>query len=216
MKIKIRNIQTIIIIIMGLVIVFLVYHQWGERIIADIKYGLTGSEEKEKLWIGEKSAKLKIIEYYSYGCEYCTRFEEEIKPQIFKNYVFNGKVRWVFRPLDPEIGMAVLCANEQGKFAEYHNSLFSRFGYIEKAEDLKQIAENLGLNVDNFWRCYSSDKYAVLIIGWYKELMSDFSDQKIAEENRGTPAFLIGDEIITGIKSYVEFSSLIEKKLKEQ
>jgi len=207
------NPQTIIIIILILVIVFLIYNQWGGKIIAGLKYKFIKSGEKEKLAIGEVSAKLKIVEYYSYGCEYCKAFEEELKPQLIKNYVFGGKVRWVFRPLDPELGMAVLCANEQGRFSDFHDALFRNVGYIEKGEDLKALAKNLGLNENDFWKCYSSGKYETLVMGWYNNLMSDFSRYKIADEKRGTPAFLIGDEMITGLPSYNDFAAIIERQL---
>jgi protein-disulfide isomerase len=207
------NSQTIIIVILVLVVFGFAYNEWGRGVLPSLKYKFSGQEEKDKLQIGDVNAGLRIIEYYSYGCEYCKIFEDEVKPMIIKNYVSGGSARWVFRPIDVGLGDAVLCANEQDKFLEYHDSLFRNAANIQKEEDLKQLAKNVGMNEETFWQCYSSGKYATLVTGWYNDLMSDFRKYKVSEDKKGTPAFLIGDEMITGVQSYNIFAEKIEKNL---
>lgn len=207
------NIQTTIIIILALMVIGFAYNEWGGDFLANIKYKLSGQDEKDKLQIGDVNAGLRIVEYYSYGCEYCKIFEEEIKPTIIKNYVSSGVVKWIFRPVDLGLGDAVLCANEQGKFLEYHDSLFRNAVNIQKEEDLKQLAKNAGINEEEFWKCYSSGKYTGLVVGWYNDLMSDLRKYKVAQEQQGTPAFVIGDEMITGVQPYNIFAEKIEKQL---
>jgi protein-disulfide isomerase len=209
------SLQTIIIIVLALIVVGFAYNQWGEGIISSLKYKLSGQKEKDKLQIGDINAELRVVEYYSYACEYCKVFEDEIKPMIIKNYVSSGKVRWIFRPVDSDLGDAVLCANDQGKFLEYHDSLFRNAANISKEEDLKQLAKNVGMNEEEFWKCYSSGNYTTLVVGWYDDLVLDFRKYKIAEDKKGTPAFIIGDEMITGVQPYNVFVELIEKKLAE-
>lgn len=209
------SLQTIIIIVLALMVVGFAYNQWGQGVLSSLKYRLSGQEEKDKLQIGDINAELRIVEYYSYGCEYCKIFEDEIKPMIIKNYVSGGKVRWIFRPIDSGLGDAALCANEQGKFLEYHVSLFNNAAYIQKEEELKQLAKNVGMNEEEFWKCYSSGQYTTLVIGWYNDLMADFRKYKITEDKKGTPAFIVGDEMITGVQPYDVFAELIEKKLAE-
>ena len=213
MNFKKINPQTAIIIVLVLVIIGFAYNKWGEGMLASIKYRFSGQEEKDRLQIGDVGAKLRIIEYYSYTCEYCRSFESEIKPTIIRNYVSGSKVRWVFRPVDLELGVAVLCADEQDKFLEYHDSLFRNASNISKEEDLKQLAKNVGMNEETFWQCYSSGKYETLVIGWYNDLVSDFKKYKIAENEKGTPAFLIGDKMITGMQPYDVIAGIIEEKL---
>jgi protein-disulfide isomerase len=207
--------QTIIIVILALIVASFAYNEWGRGIIPSLKYKLSGESEKDKLQIGDINAKISVIEYYSYACQYCRQFEEEVKPKIIKNYVSTGKIKWIFRPLDPDLGDAVLCANEQGKFLEYHDSLFRNAANISKEEDLKVLARNVDMNEETFWECYSSGEYQTLITGWYTDLMSDLRKHKISEDKQGTPAFLIGDEMITGMQSYDVLAALIEKKLAE-
>ncbi|MDP2934260.1 MAG: thioredoxin domain-containing protein, partial [bacterium] len=181
------NTQTIIITTLVLIIVGFAYNQWGKGIFPSIKYKLSRESEKDKLQIGDANAKIRIVEYYSYTCEYCRNFESEVKPKIIKNYVSSGKVKWIFRPIDQDLGDAILCAEEQGKFLEYHDSLFRNASNISKAEDLKVLAKNVDMNEEVFWECYSSGKYRTLVTGWYSDLMSDFRKYKISEDKKGTP-----------------------------
>jgi len=207
------SIQTVIIIILALMVVGFAFNEWGRGIFPSIKYKLSGESEKDKLQIGDANAKIRIVEYYSYACEYCRNFENEIKPKIIKNYVSSGKIKWVFRPIDPNLGDAVLCAEEQRKFLEYHDSLFRNASNISKEEDLKILAKNVDMNEETFWECYSSGKYRTLVTGWYSDLMSDFRKYKISEEKKGTPAFLVGGKMITGMQSYDVIAALIEEEL---
>jgi protein-disulfide isomerase len=213
MNLKSIKKETVIIIVLALIVVGFAYNKWGDGMLASIKYKLSGQEEKDKLQIGDANATLRVVEYYSYGCEYCKIFEDEVKPEIVKNYVSGGNVRWIFRPVDVGLGDAALCANDQGKFLEYHDALFRNAANIQEETDLKQLAKNVGMNEEEFWNCYSSGKYTTLVIGWYNDLMTDFKRYKIAEEQKGTPAFVIGDEMITGVQPYNVFAETIEKSL---
>lgn len=205
--------ETIIIVILALIIVGFAYNEWGGGMLASVKYKLSKQGEKDKLWIGDENAQIRIVEYYSYGCEYCKIFESEIKPLIVKNYISSGDVKWIYRPVDAGLGDAALCANEQGKFLEYHDSLFRNAANIREEEDLKQLAVNVGMDAEEFWKCYSSGRYTTLVVGWYNDLTSDFRKYDIAEEQKGTPAFIIGNEMITGAQPYNIFAGVIEKQL---
>lgn len=214
-SVKKINSQTVIIMVLALIVVGFAYNEWGKDMMASIKYKISNQGEKDQLQIGEKNATFRIIEYYSYNCEYCKIFEDEIKPKIVKNYVSTGRIKWIYRPVDPEMAIAVLCANDQGKFLEYHDSLFRNAVNISKEEDLKQIAKNVGINEETFWQCYSSDKYEILVAGWYNDLIADIRRHKIPQEKQGTPAFLIGDEMVTGMQSYSAFTAILEEKLRK-
>jgi len=205
--------QTIIIVILALIVLLFAYNEWGSGILSSIKYKFSGQSTKNMLQIGSATAKVEIIEYYSYTCEYCRAFEIDPKPQIIKNYISSGEARLIFRPVDQDLGDAALCANEQGKFLEYHESLFRNAPNISKAEDLKVLAKNVGMDEEKFWQCYSSGKYRTLVQGWYDELTSDFIKYKISEDQQGTPSFIIGKNMITGVQSYDVFAEAIDKAL---
>ena len=80
--------------------------------------------------VGPQDAPVTIIEFADYQCQYCARFYTETYPQIIQNY--GDRVRFVFRdfPLTSihdyalKAAEASECADEQGKFWEYHDLLF--------------------------------------------------------------------------------------------
>jgi protein-disulfide isomerase len=80
--------------------------------------------------VGPEDAPVTIIEFADYQCPYCERFYTQTFPQIIQNY--GDRVRFVFRdfPLTSmheyalKAAEASECADEQGKFWEYHDLLF--------------------------------------------------------------------------------------------
>jgi len=210
------NPQLAVIIILVMVIGWFAYNKWGGGFLLDIKYKFLSGATKAEITIGSGDAKIKIIEYYSYLCEYCKAFENEVKPQIVKNYVSTGKAQLVLRPFPPyELGEAVSCANEQGKFLEFHDYLFKNAETLKEEEDLKVFAKTAGMNSEQFWQCYSSGKYESRAELWYKQGMADFDKFEIPESQRGTPSFVINGEMINGAQAFEVFEEVIERKLAE-
>ena len=92
------------------------------------------------------------------------KFEREILPEILQRY--NGKVMVVFRdfPVHGNISItaaiAADCANEQGKFWEYHELLYEKQKeWIFNLTMLSVYAHQLGLNLSKFEACMDSRKY---------------------------------------------------------
>ena len=82
--------------------------------------------------LGKSDAKLTIIEFSDFQCPFCERFYLDTLPQLKKDYIDTGKVQLAFRhfpiasihPNAKTAHEAAECANEQGKFWEYHDLLF--------------------------------------------------------------------------------------------
>jgi protein-disulfide isomerase len=82
--------------------------------------------------LGKDSAKITIVEFSDFQCPFCERFYIDTLPQIKKEYLDTGKAQLTFRhypltsihPNAQKAHEASECANEQGKFWEYHNLLF--------------------------------------------------------------------------------------------
>lgn len=116
-------------------------------------------------FLGSASAHITIIEFGNYQCQECKRWFQETKPLIMKNYIDAGKINLIFIDMDPPDKNALLaseatyCANEQGKYWDYHNILF--FSQIESETDtiLKKFASDIGLDRDLFGKCLDSGKY---------------------------------------------------------
>jgi protein-disulfide isomerase len=203
------NPYIIVIVILLVIVAVLAYKQWGNKNTTNIEVF------KDDIQIGRDDAPVTIIEYYSYLCGYCKQFEDAVKPKIIENYITTGKARLILRSFPPyELSQAILCANDQEKFLEYHNYLFANNDKIKSIEDLKSFAKAIGLNESEFNQCLDSGKYKSKAEEWYAQGNSDFTKANILQDKQGTPAFFINGEPIIGAAPYEDFAKIIESKLK--
>jgi len=115
---------------------------------------------------GNPNAEIKIIEFSDMECPFCKRFHATMK-QVINEY--GDKVAWIYRhfpleqlhPQAKKSAIASECATEIGG-----NNAFWR--YLDEYVDLEeivseasfsQIAENIGLNRNQFKTCLNSDKF---------------------------------------------------------
>ncbi len=215
------NPYIIVIVVLALIVVGLAYDKWGKGILpASIEKSGSGSNTVATLEgdisIGNEDAPVTIVEYFSYFCGYCKLFHDETYPKIAEDYITNGKVRFILRPFPPyELGMAVLCANDQDKFLEYHDALFEKSADIQQVDDLKTLAKDTGLGETQFNECFDAQKYLAKAQEWYQQGQDNFEQAGVPEEQRGTPAFFINGEAFIGAQPYENFVEVIERKLAE-
>lgn len=161
---------------------------------------------------GEKNAKVTIVEFSDFQCPYCGRFYEQTLPSIQKDYIDTGKVKLAFRhfPLDNIHDYAIPaaeaseCANEQGKFWEYHDEIFENQGLLNN-EVLSTWAKDIGLDVEKFDKCMKDGKYKSKV----QKDMSEGSSYGV----RGTPAFFINGKILVGAQPFAAFKQSIDAEL---
>jgi protein-disulfide isomerase len=140
---------------------------------------------------GDKNAKVTLVEFSEFQCPFCGRHVRETFPQLDKEYIQTGKVKYIFRDLPLEsihknafkASEAAHCAGEQGKFWEMHDRLFANQNSLEPAM-LAGHAQAIGVDAKKFQACLDSGKYAAEI------------RKGIAEANKygitGTPTSVIG------------------------
>ena len=170
---------------------------------------------------GNANARVAIIEYSDYQCPFCARHVSQTYPQIDKEYIATGKVKYIFRDLPLSFhphafkaAEASQCGREQGKFWEMHDRLFANQKLLAPA-DLTKHAEALGLNVAKFQQCMDSGKYA-------DEIRREAS-QANTWGIEGTPTFIVGVvqpdasvkvvKQVVGARGYEEFKAAIEAAL---
>lgn len=85
--------------------------------------------------LGDKNARVTIVEFSDFECPFCRRYFTGTFPQLKKEYIDTGKVIMYYRhyplpfhPLAQPFANASECANEQGKFWEYHDKIFQEQG----------------------------------------------------------------------------------------
>jgi protein-disulfide isomerase len=80
---------------------------------------------------GNPTAPVTVYEMSDFQCPYCRRFAMETFPELDRDYVKTGKIRWVFvnfpLPRHANAGPAAevaMCAGRQGAFWPVHDLLF--------------------------------------------------------------------------------------------
>ena len=124
-------------------------------------------------------------------------------------------VYWQFAFLGDESKWAAEaseCANDQGKFWEYHDYLFDHqngenLGTFSK-DNLKGFAATLGLDANTFNQCLDSGKYTDIVA----------QDTSIAQTIgvRSTPTFVVNGQPIVGAQPYDTFAQAFDSLLNQQ
>jgi len=173
--------------------------------------------EDDDPFIGDENAPVTMVEFSDFQCPFCGRFRSQTFDQIKAKYIDTGKVKFVYRdfPLEsihPQArpsAEAAECADEQGKFWEYHDKLFEEQQVWASAgsTEFKKYATDLGLDTKQFNTCLESGKYK-------DEVSNDLADATRAG-GQGTPHFVIGKTPISGAQPFSSFEAAIEAELKK-
>jgi protein-disulfide isomerase len=157
---------------------------------------------------GPSSALVTIVEFSDFECPFCGRVETTMR-QI--EHTYGDRVRIVFRdfPLAshrgaPRAAEAAHCADEQDKFWEMHEQLFSRAGALSDI-DLHKYANVIGLDAQKFDACLQSGKYSAA----WKASQSEGLRIGVAS----TPTFFVNGRMIAGAAPFEMFASVINEEL---
>ncbi len=155
--------------------------------------------------IGDANAPVEITEYGDYQCPGCAAFEAVQWPAVVTSLIKTGKAKFRYRdfPLDNvhshprEAAHAAACADDQGKFWEARDQLFSRQNdWAFKSDPMpvfKEIMQSVGMDVPKWTDCMKSAKYAGRI--------QASSEEGIKLGVNTTPSFLVGDRLYVGANS---------------
>jgi protein-disulfide isomerase len=171
-------------------------------------------------YLGDENAPITMVEFGDYQCFFCNRYFHETEHEVLKNYVETGKVKILFKdftiigPDSINAAHATHCANEEGKFWEYHNILYNNWtgennGWAS-SENLFKFAKEIGLDTDNFSECMLEARYQDMIIASNNDAKALGID--------GTPGFFIigpDNEItrIGGAQPYDVFKRIFDSEL---
>ena len=172
--------------------------------------------------LGDPNAPITLIEFGDYQCFFCNKFFHETEDDILKNYIETGKVKVIFKdftiigPDSVTAAHAAHCADDQGKFWEYHDTLYEHWtgennGWAS-SENLLGFAEDIGLDIDEFSKCMIDSKHTTVIA----TSNQDAKDLGLT----GTPAFFIigPDNKVTkigGAQPYDVFERIFNSELEK-
>jgi protein-disulfide isomerase len=157
---------------------------------------------------GAVDAPIQIVEFSDFQCPYCKVGAETIT-QVEARY--GDQVSVVFRnfplPMHREAKPAAEaseCANDQGKFWEYHDQLFANPRALTK-ENLITYAGTVGLDLPKFTECIESGVHAASV-------EDDVHDgEKVAMS--GTPGFYVNGRMLGGAQPLEAFAKVIDEEL---
>jgi len=167
--------------------------------------------------LGSDSAPITIIEFGDYQCEQCYKWYHKTKDSIVQNYIETGKANLIFVDFailgrdSPKAAAATYCAEEQGKYWEYHGLLYTYQEGVDSgwanSERLKAFAFDLKLDKELFDSCVDSGKFS-------KRVQFNTNEAK-KQGATGTPTFIIVNsegeqQKIGGAQPYSVFQKVLD------
>jgi protein-disulfide isomerase len=167
--------------------------------------------------LGSKNAPLTVVEFTDYQCPFCQRFHVQAFPELKKNYIDTGKVRFYSRdmPLDfhsnaLRAAQAARCANDQGQFWTLRDVMGSNPDKLD-LDNILRFAGDLKMDTAGLRTCIEGEKYKNAVQTDVMEAM------KIGAN--ATPTFVIGKSTPEGVDGELMIGALpfvmFDMKLKE-
>jgi len=166
---------------------------------------------------GDANAKVTVIEFADFRCPFCEQWFQNVEPNLIKDYVNTGKVKFYFRnyaflgPASTLASEAGECANDQGQFWAWHDYMYKNQPdesdtSMYTNDNLTQIAGTLGMDTGQFSSCLSSKDTSA-------KVAKDLSDGSAAGVS-GTPTTFINGIPIVGAVPYSQIKQQIDAALK--
>ncbi len=158
---------------------------------------------------GGTDAPITIVEFADFECPACRRAYPDIERLLLE---FSGQIQFAFvdfplttlHPRAVPASEAALCANEQGRFWDYHQNLMLLTGNLDDA-DLAKRAADLQLDVAKFAECYQSRRHSGVVRSSFQ-----LGREKGVDS---TPTFFVNGRKIVGAPAYDVFREIIETEL---
>jgi protein-disulfide isomerase len=175
----------------------------------------------DKTTVGNPNAPVKVDVWEDFQCPRCAEYSQQTETLVFQNYVETGKVLYTFHffyvaDLNAEgeshhAANAAMCAAEQGRFWDYHDTLFANWNGENQGAFLDPrlvaFAETIGLDMNSFNQCFNEKRYKNFI---------DQDNQKGLDMGvHGTPSAFVNGTIVNPgyVPSYDQLAQAIDAAL---
>ena len=157
--------------------------------------------------LGSEKAPIQIVEFADYECPYCQKVNADLAKLREQ---FGDQVSLAYKdfplpmhPLAARAAEAARCAGAQGKFWEFHDSLFETKKL--HVSEMKQEARDLKLDGARFDQCLDSGEQIATV-------------KKDAQEGQrlglqGTPSFFINGHFMSGAVGYAKLRETVLQEL---
>lgn len=170
--------------------------------------------------VGSADAPVQVLVFSDFTCPACRDYTSSVEGLVKRDYVEQGLVRYTYYdfPLGGEgahrhgfvAARAARCAEDQGKFWEFHDVLFGRQGewVYTRTPPLAEMVEYaglVGLDTAAFETCLESDDHAEVVSA--NKLLGDRFGVS------GTPTIYVGPRQLPSWGDFEEFRRVIEAQL---
>ena len=158
---------------------------------------------------GPQDARVTIVEFSDFHCPFCKRVQPTLT-QLLARYPKDVRLVYKHMPLDqlhPQARRAAeasWCAQQQGKFWEYHDLLYAG-GPDGSDATLAAVATRAGLDAAAYQQCMASGKAAEEVEKHVQE------GAKFGVE--GTPGFFVNGRFINGAVPLEAFVQIVDEEL---
>ncbi len=172
--------------------------------------------------LGDPNAPVTLIEFGDYQCHFCNVHFHNTEHRLLENFIKTGKVKMIFKdftiigPDSVNAAHGTHCANDQGKFWEYHDILYNNWtgennGWAS-SDNLLRFAQEIELDIDQWSDCMIDERYS--------QIISNSSKDARELGITGTPAFfVIGPDNkitrISGAQPYESFEKIFNSELEK-
>ncbi|MEM6731886.1 MAG: thioredoxin domain-containing protein, partial [Myxococcota bacterium] len=157
---------------------------------------------------GPADASLRLVVFSDFQCPYCGKFaktltfaEETFGPQLRTEFRHYPLPFHQFAPMASAIG---ICAHRQGRFWEWHDTLFANQSQVNPA-GLQDLVRELGLDEAAIAACVKEEETQRI-------LEQDHSAGQTAGVS-GTPAFFVNGTFYNGALPLDELTRVLENEL---
>jgi protein-disulfide isomerase len=176
--------------------------------------GATPAEDEHRAprTFGDPSAKATVMEFFSLTCTHCAAFARDTMPQIEKELVAPGKVRFVYRdfPLDQVALTAAMVARylPADRYYRFVNALFAnqdRWAFargVNSTEEIWRMAALAGMGRPTFDQAVADTGLRDWIL---QQQQADRDHWKID----ATPSFVVNGQKYSGEMSFDDFRKLV-------
>jgi protein-disulfide isomerase len=162
--------------------------------------------------LGDSTASVVITAWEDFQCPVCKAANSSVLQTIIQEYVDTGKAQLQYRYYSflgnesVRAAEAAEAASAQGKFWEYHDALFTNQGAENSGafsdDRLIQIAQQLGLNMDQFKQALDTNEYEDVV----KAELQEGQSRGVT----GTPTFFVNGEKVTDWRDLAGFRAQID------
>ena len=168
-----------------------------------------------ELAMGDSSG-IPVVEYGSLTCPHCATFSREVFPELKKDYIDTGKVRYIFRefsrnPLDVAAFVLARCIGDDKAFAaiELLFSTQDKWAFVDKPlEPLIAAMRPTGLTHDQAMACLKDKPKADAMMAITKRATDEI-------KMTGTPTFVIDGKVFGGELSMDQMRAILDPMIKK-